>query len=48
MARCPSVLPLIDTGTGADVAITMNAWAAEYHRCATRHNGLVKSLTGQL
>ncbi|MFI2817917.1 hypothetical protein ACH1RU_08405 [Vreelandella sp. V23] len=44
MKRCPSVLPLLSTGTGEDVALTMSAWAAEYHRCATRHNGLVESL----
>ncbi|WP_446719367.1 Rz1-like lysis system protein LysC [Halomonas sp. KG2] len=44
MTRCPSVLPLLSTGTGEDVALTMSAWAAEYHRCATRHNGLVDAL----
>ncbi|UYF99326.1 hypothetical protein [Halomonas sp. GD1P12] len=44
MQRCPSVLPLLTTGTGEDVALTMSEWAAQYQRCATRHNGLVNVL----
>ncbi|NYS80111.1 hypothetical protein HZS80_20820 [Halomonas glaciei] len=46
MQRCPSVLPLLTTGTGEDVTLTMREWAAEYHRCAIRHNGLVDVLEG--
>ena len=42
--RCPDTLPHITDGTGADIALTMNAWAGQYHDCATRHNGLVESL----
>lgn len=44
MKRCPDALPLLTTGTGEDVALTMKAWASQYHRCATRHNGLIDVL----
>ncbi|WP_435632510.1 Rz1-like lysis system protein LysC [Carnimonas bestiolae] len=41
---CPEQLPLLTDGSGADIIQTMHRWAAEYHRCATRHNGLVDAL----
>ncbi|WP_416139077.1 hypothetical protein ACM26W_01310 [Halomonas sp. HK25] len=44
MQACPNALPALTDGTGRDVALTMAAWASEYHRCATRHNGLIEAL----
>ncbi|HLV15998.1 MAG TPA: hypothetical protein VKY70_00855 [Pseudomonas sp.] len=42
--KCPEHLQLLTDGTGRDVALTMSAWAATYHECRTRHNGLVDAL----
>ncbi|WP_436799134.1 Rz1-like lysis system protein LysC [Halomonas alkalicola] len=44
LSRCPAELPPLTDGTGGDVALTMASWAGQYHRCATRHNGLVDAL----
>ena len=44
MQRCPEQLPPLTDGTGGDVALTMSSWASQYHRCATRHNGLVDAI----
>ncbi|WP_422676033.1 Rz1-like lysis system protein LysC [Billgrantia aerodenitrificans] len=44
LQRCPVELPELTDGTGGDVALTMSAWASQYHRCATRHNGLVDAI----
>ena len=44
LQRCPAELPALTDGTGGDVALTMNVWASQYHRCAIRHNGLVDAI----
>lgn len=44
MQPCPEKLPPLTDGTGGDVALTMSAWASQYHHCAARHNGLIKAL----
>ncbi|WP_443093378.1 Rz1-like lysis system protein LysC [Halomonas cupida] len=44
LTPCPSALPPLTDGTGGDVALTMSAWASQYQRCATRHNGLINAL----
>lgn len=44
MTPCPSSLPALSDGTGREVALTLADWAAQYHRCAARHNGLVEVL----
>ncbi|WP_422677906.1 Rz1-like lysis system protein LysC [Bisbaumannia pacifica] len=44
LAPCPAQLPPLTDGTGGDIALTMASWASHYHRCATRHNGLVQAL----
>ncbi|WP_420827749.1 hypothetical protein [Halomonas binhaiensis] len=44
LTPCPSALPPLTDGTGGDVALTMTAWASQYHSCATRHNGLIEAL----
>ncbi|MCE3028567.1 MULTISPECIES: hypothetical protein [Salinicola] len=31
-------------GSGASVVLTLRDWAAQYHACAIRHNGLVTTL----
>lgn len=47
LVKCPDELPALTDGTGGDVAVTMNEWAAQYHRCAKPHNGLVDAVRGQ-
>ncbi|WP_442908413.1 hypothetical protein [Halomonas sp. HG01] len=44
MTPCPAALPRLTDGTGKDVVLTMDDWAGQYHRCATRHNGLIQAL----
>lgn len=44
LAKCPVTLSQLTDGTGADVSLTMEEWAATYHDCATRHNGLVEAV----
>ncbi|OLO05206.1 hypothetical protein BTW07_05735 [Salinicola socius] len=45
--KCPPTLPPLNDGTGGEITLTMNAWAWQYHDCATRHNGLVDALDAQ-
>ncbi|QFT84495.1 hypothetical protein FIU88_05810 [Halomonas sp. THAF12] len=44
MTPCPAALSRLTDGTGKDVVLTMDDWAGQYHRCATRHNGLIQAL----
>lgn len=42
--RCPEDLPLLPSGEGGDIALTMRAYQAQYKACARPHNGLVKAI----
>lgn len=44
LVKCPVTLSQLTDGTGADVSLTMAEWAATYHDCAARHNGLVEAV----
>ncbi|WMC11760.1 hypothetical protein PU634_05175 [Oceanimonas pelagia] len=43
---CPERLPPLADGTGREVVLTMQSWAAQYHRCAMRNNGLIEVVKG--
>lgn len=42
--KCKETLPELNDGTGGEVLVTMTQWAAIYHDCKTRHNGLVDAV----
>jgi hypothetical protein len=42
LARCPPELPPLTDGAAGDVLQTMTEWAAIYHDCRIRHDGLVE------
>ncbi len=41
LVRCPPELPPLTDGSAGDVLQTMTEWAAIYHACRIRHDGLV-------
>ncbi|WP_442604708.1 hypothetical protein [Oceanimonas pelagia] len=46
LVPCPERLPPLADGTGREVVLTMQSWAAQYHRCAMRNNGLIEVVKG--
>lgn len=45
LVKCPVSLSQLSDGTAGAIALTMKEWAATYHECAARHNGLVDAVT---
>jgi hypothetical protein len=42
--KAPETLPLLTSGTGEDVVLTMRAWAYQYQECAIQLNGLIDAI----
>lgn len=44
LQECDDALPELNGNTGSEIAPLMIQWAAQYHECRLRHNGLVDAV----